>query len=145
MSIRLLPLVLGAFAIGTETFMITGVLPSIAADLQVSPAAAGALVTTFALAYALGSPLTAIASAGVERKRLLTFSMLAFALANLAAAVAPDFGWLLAARVLLALAAGTFMPAAVAFATAMHAPSQRGRAVALVYGGMTLAMVVGVP
>ena len=145
MSIRLLPLVLGAFAIGTETFMITGVLPSIAADLQVSPAAAGALVTTFALAYALGSPLTAIASAGVERKRLLTLSMLAFALANLAAAVAPDFGWLLAARVLLALAAGTFMPAAVAFATAMHAPSQRGRAVALVYGGMTLAMVVGVP
>src|SRR5580700_5401029 len=133
MSIRLLPLVLGAFAIGTETFMITGVLPSIAADLQVSPAAAGALVTTFALAYALGSPLTAIASAGVERKRLLTLSMLAFALANLAAA--PDFGWLLAARVLLALAAGTFMPAAVAFATAMHAPSQRGRAVALVYGG----------
>jgi predicted MFS family arabinose efflux permease len=145
MLTRLLPLVLGAFAIGAETFMITGVLPTIAADLQVSPAAAGALVTTFALAYALGSPLTAIATAGVERKRLLTFSMGAFALANLVAAVAPDFGWLLAARVLLALSAGAFMPTAVAFATAMHAPSQRGRAVALVYGGMTLAMVVGVP
>ena len=112
MLIRLLPLVLGAFAIGTETFMITGVLPNIAADLQVSPAAAGALVTIFALAYALGSPLTAIASAGVERKLLLTFSMGAFALANLAAALAPNFGWLLASRVLLALTAGTFMPAA---------------------------------
>jgi predicted MFS family arabinose efflux permease len=56
MLIRLLPLVLGAFAIGTETFMITGVLPIISSDLQVSPAAAGSLVTIFALAYAFGSP-----------------------------------------------------------------------------------------
>jgi predicted MFS family arabinose efflux permease len=145
MILRLLPLVLGAFAIGTETFMITGVLPTIAADLQVSPAAAGGLVTTFALAYALGSPLIAVATAGVERKLLLTFAMSAFALANLVAAFAPNFGFLLASRVLLALTAGTFMPAATAFATAMHEPSQRGRAVALVYGGMTLAMVIGVP
>jgi predicted MFS family arabinose efflux permease len=145
MSIRLLPLVLGAFAIGTETFMITGVLPNIAADLQVSPAAAGGLVTTFALTYAFGSPLVAIVSAGVERKRLLTFAMGTFALANIAAAFAPNFGWLLAARVFLALAAGAFMPAAVAFATAMHEPARRGRAVAFVYAGMTLAMVIGVP
>jgi predicted MFS family arabinose efflux permease len=145
MSIRLLPLVLGAFAIGTETFMITGVLPNIAADLQVSPAAAGGLVTIFALTYAFGSPLVAIASAGMERKRLLTLAMGAFALANIAAAFAPNFGWLLAARVLLSLTAGAFMPAAVAFATAMHEPARRGRAVAFVYAGMTLAMVVGVP
>jgi predicted MFS family arabinose efflux permease len=145
MLIRLLPLVLGAFAIGTETFMITGVLPNIAGDLQVSPAAAGGLVTIFALTYAFGSPLVAIASAGMERKRLLTFAMSAFALANIAASFAPHFGWLLAARVLLALAAGAFMPAAVAFATAMHEPARRGRAVAFVYAGMTLAMVIGVP
>ena len=145
MLIRLLPLVLGAFAIGTETFMITGVLPTVAADLQVTPAAAGALVTIFALTYALGSPLVAIASASVERKRLLTIAMGAFALANLAAAFAPNFGWLLAARVFLALTAGAFMPAATAFATAMHEPSRRGRAVAFVYAGMTFAMVIGVP
>ena len=145
MSIRLLPLVLGAFAIGTETFMITGVLPNIAGDLQVSPTAAGGLVTVFALTYAFGSPLIAIASAGMERKRLLTLAMSAFALANIAAAFAPNFGWLLAARVFLALAAGAFMPAAVAFATAMHEPARRGRAVAFVYAGMTLAMVIGVP
>ncbi|HEY4923055.1 MAG TPA: MFS transporter [Roseiarcus sp.] len=145
MSIRLLPLVLGAFAIGTETFMITGVLPNIATDLRVSPAAAGGLVTIFALTYAFGSPLVAIASAGMERKRLLTLAMGAFAIANVAAAFAPNFGWLLAARVLLSVAAGAFMPAAVAFATAMHEPARRGRAVAFVYAGMTLAMVVGVP
>ncbi|WP_158813056.1 MFS transporter [Methylocapsa sp. S129] len=145
MLLRLLPLVLGTFAIGTETFMITGVLPTIAADLQVSPAAAGGLVTIFALTYAVGSPLVAIASAGMERKRLLTLAMGAFALANLAAAFAPNFGWLLAARVLLALTAGAFVPAATAFATAMHEPSRRGRAVAFVYAGMTSAMVIGVP
>jgi predicted MFS family arabinose efflux permease len=145
MLTRLLPLVLGAFTIGTESFMITGVLPTLAADLHVSPAAAGLLVTIFALAYAFGSPLAAIASAGMERKRLLTIAMGAFALANIIAAFAPSFGWLLAARVFLALAAGTFMPAAVAFATAMHEPARRGRAVALVYAGMTLAMVIGVP
>ena len=145
MLLRLLPLVLGAFAIGAETFMISGVLPTIAADLRVSPAAAGALVTAFALAYALGSPLTAIASAGLERKRLLAFSMSAFALANLLAACAPNFALLMASRILLALSAGTFMPGAVAFATAMHEPARRGHAVALVYAGMTLAMVIGVP
>lgn len=142
---RLLPLVLGAFAIGTETFMISGVLPTIAGDLHVSPAAAGSLVTIFALAYAFGSPLLAVASAGLERKRLLMVAMAAFAAANILAAFAPSFAWLAAARVLLALAAGAFMPAATAFATAMHAPEHRGRAIALIYAGMTLATVVGVP
>jgi predicted MFS family arabinose efflux permease len=145
MLLRLLPLVVGAFAIGAETFMISGVLPTIAADLRVSPAAAGSLVTIFALAYALGSPLLAVASAGLERKRLLLAAIGAFALANLLAALAPSFLWLAAARVLLALSAGLFMPAAVAFATATHAPEKRGKAVALVYAGMTLATVVGVP
>jgi predicted MFS family arabinose efflux permease len=145
MLFRLLPLVVGAFAIGAETFMISGVLPVISADLQVSPAAAGSLVTIFALAYAVGSPLLAVASAGVERKRLLLVAMGAFALANFLAALAPTFGWLAAARVLIALAAGAFTPAAIAFATTMHEPSRRGRAVALIYAGMTLATVIGVP
>jgi predicted MFS family arabinose efflux permease len=145
MLFRLLPLVLGAFAIGAETFMISGVLPTLAADLRVSPAAAGSLVTIFALAYALGSPLLAVVSAGWERKRLLLAAIGAFALANLMAALAPSFLLLAGARILLALAAGAFMPAATAFATAMHSPEQRGKAVALVYAGMTLATVVGVP
>jgi predicted MFS family arabinose efflux permease len=143
--LRLLPLVLGAFAIGAETFLVSSVLPQIAADLHVTAAAAGSLVTIFALAYAFGSPLIAVATAGVERKRLLIGAIAAFALANLVAAVAPNFVSLAAARALLALAAGTFMPAAVAFATALFAAERRGRAIALIYGGMTLATVVGVP
>ena len=143
--LRLLPLVLGAFAIGAETFLISGVLPEIAADLHVTAAAAGSLVTIFAIAYAFGSPLIAVATAGVERKRLLIGAIFAFALANLVAAAAPNFFGLAAARVLLALAAGTFMPAAVAFATALFSAEHRGRAIALIYAGMTLATVVGVP
>src|SRR5579872_6481836 len=103
MLTRLLPLILGAFTIGTETFMIVGVLPNIAADLGVSPATAGALVTAFSLAYAIGSPILAIMTAGIERKRLLSFAMAGFALANALAAFAPSFVWLMAARVLLAL------------------------------------------
>lgn len=142
---RLFPLILGAFAIGTETFMISGVLPTIAADLRVSPATAGSLVTIFALAYAIGSPALAVATAGFERKRMLSVALGVFAVANVLAALAPSFFWLAAARVALALSAGAFMPAAVAFATAMHSPAERGRAIALVYAGMTLATVVGVP
>ena len=143
--LRLLPLVLGAFAIGAETFLVSGVLPQIAADLNVTAAAAGSLVTIFAIAYAFGSPLIAVATAGVERKRLLIAAIAAFALANLVAAVAPNFFSLAAARALLALTAGTFMPAAIAFATQLFAAERRGRAIALIYAGMTLATVVGVP
>jgi predicted MFS family arabinose efflux permease len=143
--LRLLPLVLGAFAIGAETFLVSGVLPQIATDLRVTAATAGSLVTIFALAYAFGSPLIAVATAGVERKRLLVAAMAAFALANLVAAAAPNFASLAAARALLALSAGTFMPAAVAFATTLFSAERRGRAIALIYGGMTLATVVGVP
>ena len=143
--LRLLPLVLGAFAVGAETFMISGVLPQIAADLRVSDAAAGSLVTVFALAYAFGSPLIAVATAGVERKRLLIAAIGAFALANLIAAVAPNFVGLAAARAALALSAGAFIPAAVAFAAALFQPERRGRAIATIYAGMTLATVFGVP
>ena len=143
--LRLLPLVLGAFAIGAETFLVSGVLPQIADDLRVTAAAAGSLVTIFAIAYAFGSPLIAVATAGVQRKRLLIGAMAAFAVANLVAAVAPNFASLAAARVLLALAAGTFMPAAVAFATSMFSAEHRGRAIALIYAGMTMATVLGVP
>jgi predicted MFS family arabinose efflux permease len=143
--LRLLPLVLGAFAIGAETFLISGVLPLIAADLRVTAATAGSLVTIFALVYAFGSPLVAVATAGVERKRLLMFAIGAFALANLVAAFSPNFASLAAARALLALSAGAFMPTSVAYAAALFSAERRGRVIAMIYGGMTLATVVGVP
>jgi predicted MFS family arabinose efflux permease len=96
-------LTLGAFAIGTEGFMIAALLPSLARDLNVGLPAAGHLVTAFSLAYAMGAPVMAVLTAGLERRRLLAAAMGGFALANLLAALAPGYAGLLGARLLLAL------------------------------------------
>jgi predicted MFS family arabinose efflux permease len=142
---NLIWLALGAFAIGTEGFMISGILPGMAHDLGVSVAVAGQLVTIFAFAYAIGSPLVAVATANVPRRALLIGAMTAFTLANLLAALAPGYAWLAFARVLLALSAGTFMPASAGYASMTIAPERRGRALSFIYSGMTIALVVGVP
>src|SRR5882757_2712044 len=107
---NLIWLALGAFAIGTEGFMISGILPGMAHDLGVSVAVAGQLVTIFAFAYAIGSPLVAVVTANVPRRALLIGAMAAFTLSNLLAAFAPGCAALAFVRVLLALSAGTFMP-----------------------------------
>jgi predicted MFS family arabinose efflux permease len=138
-------LTLGAFAVGTEGFVIAGLLPSLAADLHVSIWTAGQLVTAFSLTYAVASPVLAVTTASWPRERVLRVSMGAFALANIGAALAPDFGWLVAARIALAGCAGMFMATAGGYAAASVPPAQRGRAMALVYLGLTVATVVGVP
>lgn len=142
---RLVWLSLGAFAIGTEGFMIAGLLPALAHDLGVGLPAAGHLVTAFSLAYAIGAPLLAVLTAGLERKRLLALAMSGFALANVAAALAPGYAALMAARLLLALSAATFMPAAGGYAAGLGGPERRGRALAMVVGGLTVAIIAGVP
>jgi predicted MFS family arabinose efflux permease len=138
-------LTLGAFAIGTEGFMIAGLLPALARDLNVGLPAAGHLVTVFSLAYAIGAPVMAVLTAGLERRRLLAIAMGGFMLANLLAALAPGYAGLLAARLLLALSAASFMPAASGYAAALGGPEQRGRALSMVTNGLTLAIVAGVP
>lgn len=142
---RLLWLSLGAFTIGTQTFMFAGLLPRIATDLGVSVSLAGQLVTIYALAYALGSPLIAVATGNLERKRLLLAALAAFAAGNILAAFARNYTTLLAAQVFLALAAGTFMPAASAFAVSVSSTERRGKALALIFSGVTFATVIGVP
>lgn len=138
-------LALGTFAIGTESFMIAPLLPRMADDLQVSVARAGWLVTAFALAFAVGSPLLTVATARLPRRALLSSAMGAFALANLVAWAAPGFWGLLAARVLLALAAGMYTPNAIALAGTLVPETERGRAVAIVNAGTTLAIIAGLP
>jgi predicted MFS family arabinose efflux permease len=138
-------LTLGAFAIGTEGFMIAGLLPALARDLDVSLAAAGHLVTAFSLAYAVGAPVMAVLTAGLERRRILAIAMSGFILANLLAAMAPNYAGLLAARLLLALSAATFMPAASGYAATLGGPERRGLALSMVTNGLTLAIIVGVP
>ena len=138
-------LALGTFAVGTESFMIAGLLPGMAADMGVSVATAGQLVTVFALAYALGSPILTVATGSIARRRLLIGAMLAFGAANVLAWAAAGYWQLMAARVILAGAAGVYVPAANAVASAVAQPGRRGSALAIVNGGLSLAIAIGVP
>jgi predicted MFS family arabinose efflux permease len=138
-------LALGAFAIGTEGFMISPLLPGLASDLTVTIETAGQLVTVFALAYGISSPLLTALSGNMNRRTLLLASMVAFALSNLLAFAAPSFLALMGARVLLALSAGLYVPGANALASVIVPPERRGRAIAVVNGGITIAIALGVP
>jgi predicted MFS family arabinose efflux permease len=136
---------LGTFATGTESFMIAALLPGLASDLSVTLTTAGQLITVFGLTYAVSSPALSALTAGVGRRNLLLISMTAFALANFFASTATDFWQLLAARILLAAAAGLYVPNASALAGAIVAPERRGTALAIVNGGTSVAVALGVP
>jgi predicted MFS family arabinose efflux permease len=138
-------LAVAAFAIGTEAFVIAGLLPVIASDLQISLAATGQLVTAYALTYAVGSPILAVTFNNLDRRTVLTLALCCFIAGNLLAVVAASFAMLLVSRMLMALGAGLCMPTALAVAVAIASPERRGRAIALVTSGMTIATVLGVP
>jgi len=138
-------LAVAAFAIGTEGFVIAGLLPVIAADMQISVAAAGQLVTVYALTYAVGSPVLAVIFNNLDRRNVLTLALCAFIAGNLMAVAAASFPLLMASRMLMALGAGLCMPTALGVAVAIASPERQGRAVALVISGITVATVVGVP
>ena len=142
---KLILLALGAFAIGTEGYALAGLLPKVATDLGVTVPVAGQLITAFSLAFALGSPLLAVVTGHLERKRLLLGSILVFGLFNVVAALAHSYATLFAARIGLALSAAAFMPAASAYAVAVSPVAQRGRALSIIYAGLTVATLVGVP
>jgi predicted MFS family arabinose efflux permease len=142
---RLYWLALGTFAIGTEGFMIAPLLPDLARDLSVSLVSAGQLVTIFALTYALSSPVLTALTGDIDRRRLLIASMLAFAAANFVAWSAHTYPALLGARILLAVAAGLYVPNANALASALVEPARRGTALSIVTGGTSVAVALGVP
>ena len=136
---------LGTFAVGTEGFMIAAVLPTIARDLAVSIQATGLLVTVFSVVYALSSPVLTVLTGSMSRRSLLLLSLSGFVVANLLAALAPGYWFLVGARILLALAAGLYVPNANALAGTLAPQDYRGRALAIVNGGITVAIAVGVP
>lgn len=138
-------LALTAFAIGTEAFVITGLLPIIAADLHISLAGTGLLVTVYALTYAAGSPILAVVFNNIDRKRATVLALVFFIAGNLAAAAAAGLATLVVARMVMAVAAGLAIPTANAVAIALAPPEKRGRAIAVVSSGMTVATVLGVP
>ncbi|MFH8383861.1 MFS transporter [Kitasatospora sp. NPDC018058] len=145
MPVRLLLLALGTFAMGTDSMVVAGILGPVSADLRVSVGAAGQLVTVFALGYALLAPPLAAATARWPRRRLLLTALAVFSAANALSALAPTYELLLATRVLAAAGAALYTPTANAVATTLVAPERRGRALATVLGGMTVATALGVP
>ena len=142
---HVLILSVGSFAVGTGTFVVTGVLPDIARALSVSVASAGLLVSAFAVTFAIGSPFLVSAASGVERRRLLGGALVLFAIANVAAALAPSFSVLLGARVVAACGAAVFTPVASAVAAGFAPPEMRGRALSVRTIGVNIAWLVGVP
>jgi DHA1 family inner membrane transport protein len=145
MPIALLALSAGAFAIGTTEFVIMGLLLQVSADLHVSIAAAGLLISGYAIGVAVGAPLLTIATRSMPRKAVLLALMVIFTLGNLACALAPGYGWLMVARVVTALAHGTFFGVGAVVATGLVPPQRRASAISIMFTGLTLATLLGVP
>lgn len=145
-----LPLVIyvlatGTFLMGTTEFMIAGLLPEMAHSLGVSVARAGLLITIFAVGMIVGTPAMAILTLRLPRRLTLTLALAAFALGHVVVALSSDFGVLLIARFLTALATGAFWAVAAVVAARVAAPGVRSHAIGVVLGGGMLANVVGVP
>ena len=145
MPIALLALSAGAFAIGTTEFVIMGLLLQVSADLHVSIAAAGLLISGYAIGVAVGAPLLTIATRTMPRKAVLLALMVIFTLGNLACALAPGYGWLMVARVVTALAHGTFFGVGSVVATGLVPPQRRASAISIMFTGLTVATLLGVP
>jgi MFS transporter, DHA1 family, inner membrane transport protein len=138
-------LMLASFGIGTGEFVIVGLVPNLASSLQVSVSAAGLLISVYALSVAFGSPFLAVLLASLPRRRALLILMAVFLAGDIACAVAPNFACLMAARVVTALSHGAFFGIASIVAAELAPPGKAVRSVALLFTGLTVANVIGVP
>jgi DHA1 family inner membrane transport protein len=145
MPIALLALTISAFAIGTTEFVIVGLLPTIAADLGVNLPSAGLLVSLYALGVAVGAPVLTALSGKVPRKALLVSLMVLFTLGNLLAWKAPGYASLVIARILTGLAHGVFFSIGSTIATSLVPKEKAASAIAIMFTGLTVALVTGVP
>ncbi|MCM2429822.1 MFS transporter [Streptomyces sp. RKAG337] len=145
MPLALLALAIGAFGIGTTEFVIMGLLPEVAADYGVSIPTAGFLVTGYALGVVLGAPLMTVLGTRISRKRMLMLLMGLFIAGNVISAVAPVFGVMLAGRIVASLAHGAFFGIGAVVAAGLVAPAKKAGAIAMMFTGLTVANVVGVP
>ncbi len=145
MDRRLITLALGMFALGTDSFVIAGVLPEIARSFNVSISAAGQLTTVYALFYALVSPAAAALLAHFNRKKLMLLGLGIFIFANLATAAAPSFVLALVARGLAGVGASIYAPTATGAGASIVSPDKRGFALSVVIAGLTFATALGSP
>ncbi|MFJ2676007.1 MFS transporter [Streptomyces sp. NPDC087525] len=145
MPLALLALAIGAFGIGTTEFVIMGLLPEVAADYGVTIPTAGLLVTGYALGVVLGAPLMTVLGTRIPRKRMLMLLMGLFVVGNVLSALAPSFGLMLTGRVVASLAHGAFFGIGSVVAAGLVAPEKKAGAIAMMFTGLTVANVVGVP
>lgn len=145
MPLALFALTISAFAIGTTEFVIVGLIPTIAADLQVSLPSAGLLVSLYALGVAIGAPVLTALTGRMPRKTLLIGLMVLFTLGNLLAWKAPSYTSLMTARVLTGLAHGVFFSIGSTLATSLVPKEKAASAIAIMFTGLTVALVTGVP
>ncbi|MEV8042541.1 MFS transporter [Streptomyces griseoluteus] len=145
MPLALLALAVGAFGIGTTEFVMMGLLPDVADDLHISIPTAGHLVSAYALGVVIGAPLLAAVTARMSRRTVLIGLMAVFVAGNALSAFAPGYESLLAARFLSGLPHGAFFGVGAVVATGMVAPERKARSVSLMFLGLTVANVAGVP
>ncbi len=145
MPLALYALTAGAFGIGVTEFVIMGLLIQVGADLGVSIPAAGLLISGYALGVVVGAPVMTIATARWPRKTVLLALMAVFTIGNAACAIAPDYWTLMAARVLTAFAHGTFFGVGSVVATTLVPPNKKASAIAVMFTGLTVANILGVP
>ncbi|MCI0387077.1 MFS transporter, partial [Streptomyces sp. CNQ085] len=145
MPMALFALAIAAFGIGTTEFVMMGLLPNVADDLGVSVPTAGHLVSAYAIGVVIGAPLLAAVGVRVPRRRMLIALMGLFTLGNLASALAPGYGTLLAGRVLAGLPHGAFFGVGAVVAARLVREGRQARAVATMFLGLTVANIVGVP
>ena len=145
MPLALYALTAGAFGIGVTEFVIMGLLLDMSADLHVTLQAAGLLISGYALGVVVGAPVLTVFTRQWPRKTVLLALMAIFTLGNAACALAPDYGLLMAARVVTAFAHGSFFGVGSVVATGLVASDKRASAIATMFTGLTLANVLGVP
>ena len=145
MPLALLALTLSAFAIGTTEFVIVGLIPTMAADLNVTIPSAGLLVSLYALGVAVGAPVLTALTGNWKRKHVLLSVMALFVIGNLMAWQAPGYTTLVTSRILTGLAHGVFFSIGSTIATGLVAKEKAASAIAIMFTGLTVALVTGVP
>ncbi|MCS3432506.1 MFS transporter [Klebsiella sp. BIGb0407] len=145
MPLALLALTISAFAIGTTEFVLVGLIPTIADQLAISVPSAGLLVSIYALGVAIGAPVLTALTGKLARKKLLVALMVLFTIGNLLAWLAPNYQTLVIARLLTGLAHGVFFSIGSTIAASLVPKEKAASAIAIMFGGLTVALVTGVP
>jgi MFS transporter, DHA1 family, inner membrane transport protein len=138
-------LALGTFAVGTDSFVVSGILNQVAHDLAIDLNAAGNVVSSYSLAYGLSAPFLAALTGRFRKDRVVLTAIIVFAVANALCAIAPNYAALVGARVFTGLAAGLYTPTAYALAASIAPPERKASALAAVALGITVSFVAGVP